>query len=172
MLGKMRFRWITCSMLLSLVGISQEKISEASISRFPALPGSIKQDLRDRGCTVPQPHSGGIENVIRGKFIDAKQIDWAVLCDMKAKNTSQILVYWAGEPSDPAVLRKEPLAGGPCWRSISPVGKAYITEHYQRYGGPKPPVIEHEGINVGICDKASTISYFYRDRWLTLTGAD
>ena len=26
--------------------------------------------------------------------------------------------------------------------------------------------------NLGICDKASTVSYFYRNRWLTLTGSD
>lgn len=168
----MRFRWIMCLAAFSLVAISEEKIPEASVSRFPALPEGIKQDLRDRGCTVPQPHSGKVENVISGHFIGAKQIDWAVLCDVKSKNTSQILVYWAGEASDPTVLGKERLAGGPCWRTIYTVGKPYIMEHYRRLGGPKPPVIDHEGIDVGICDKASTISYLYQNQWLTLTGAD
>jgi hypothetical protein len=83
-----------------------------------------------------------------------------------------ILLYWAGEPSDPAVLGKEHLAGGPCWRSIFAVGKTYIMEHYRRYRGPKPPVIDHEGIDVGLCDKASIVSYLYQNQWLTLAGAD
>lgn len=171
----MRLWGITCFAALSLAALSQEKIPEAAISRFPALPDEIRQDLRDRGCTVPQPHTGHTgptENVISGHFIDPKQIDWAVLCDARSTNRSMILVYWAGEPSDPTILGKELLVGGPCWRTIYTVGKPYIMEHYRRLGGPKPPVIDHEGIDVGICDKASTISYFYRDRWLTLTGAD
>lgn len=168
----MRLRCIKCLAAFSLVAIALEKIPEASISRFPALPDAIRQDLLDRGCTIRHPHSGKSENVISGHFIDPKQIDWAVLCDVKSKNTSQILVYWAGESSGPTILEKERLAGGPCWRSINTVGKAYIMEHYRRLGGPKPPVIDHEGIDVGICDKASTISYLYENRWLTLTGAD
>lgn len=172
MLGKMRLRWITYLAMLSFAAISQDRLPEAPISRFPLLPDSVKQDLRDRGCTVPQPHSGTTENVISGHFADSNQIDWAVLCDVKRKNASMILVYWAGEPSDPTVLGKERLVGGPCWRTIYTVGKAYIMEHYRRYGGPKPPMIDHEGVSVGICDKASTVSYLYRGRWLTLTGAD
>jgi hypothetical protein len=45
-------------------------------------------------------------------------------------------------------------------------------EHYRRYRGPKPPVIDHEGIDVGLCDKASIVSYLYQNQWLTLAGAD
>ncbi len=172
-LDEMKLHCITCFALLSLRAIAQQTIREAPISRFPALPTGIQKNLRSRGCTVPQPPgSRKPENVIRGSFRDPKQIDWAVLCDIRSTNTSMILVYWNQNPSHPAVLGRSPLSNGNCWSTISPVGKAYIMEHYRAYGGPKPPVIDHQGIDVGICEKASTISYFYRNRWLTLTGAD
>jgi hypothetical protein len=168
----MKFLFAMCFAVCSLAASGQETIREAPISRFPALPDGIQHDLLDRGCTIPQPlHSRKLQNVIRGSFRDPKQIDWAVLCDSGPKNTSMILVYWNGNPSRPAVLERQ-LLNTPCWRTIDAVGKTYIMEHYRAYGGPRPPVIDHQGIDVGICDKASTISYLHRGRWLTLTGAD
>lgn len=158
--------------LISFTAAAQEQ-SEVPVSRFPALPKTIQHDLRLRGCTVPQPpgkHT--LANVISGKFRRPHQTDWAVLCDVRSKQESVILVYWNGNPSGPAVLGRMPLAVDRCWREIGPVGKANIMEHYRAYGGPKPPVIDHQGIDIGICEKASTISYFHRGRWLTLTGAD
>jgi len=169
----MNFLFAMCFAVCSLGATAQESIREAPISKFAALPDGIQQDLRHRGCTIPQPlDTRKLQNVIRGTFRDPKQTDWAVLCDIGPKNTSMILVYWNGNPSHPAVLERQPLLNAPCWRTIDAVGKAYIMEHYRAYGGPRPPVIDHQGIDVGICDKASTISYLHRGRWLTLTGAD
>jgi hypothetical protein len=45
-------------------------------------------------------------------------------------------------------------------------------EHYKAYGGEKPPAIDHEGINDLFYGKASEVLYFYRGKWLHLTGAD
>ncbi|MEO8658007.1 MAG: hypothetical protein ABI693_06030 [Bryobacteraceae bacterium] len=44
-------------------------------------------------------------------------------------------------------------------------------DRYRAYGGPKPPPIDHQGIESG-GDKASVVLYHYRGKWLTLQGAD
>jgi hypothetical protein len=164
---------IACLAIFSCLLFSQQPIREASISEFPKLPKAVREDLRIRDCTVPQPPgSTGMANVIRGRFRDSQRMDWAVLCDIRATNTSLLLVYWGGEPSGAAVVSKSRLPDDSCWTDITPVGAAFIMQHYRAYGGPKPPPIDHEGIDVGICEKASTVSYFYRNRWLTLTGSD
>jgi hypothetical protein len=152
---------------------ARQELQEAPISKFAKLPDALREDLQIRGCTVPQPpFSRELTNVIRGHFRDTQHVDWAAVCDVRNKDMSMILVYWAGNFTGPAVLNASKLSKGNCWTEIAPVGKAFITEHYRAYGGPKPPPIDHEGINVGICDKASTVSYFYRNHWLTLTGSD
>jgi hypothetical protein len=45
-------------------------------------------------------------------------------------------------------------------------------EHYDAYGGPKPPPIDHDGIGDIFVEKASVVWYWYRGRWLQLQGAD
>ena len=56
-------------------------------------------------------------------------------------------------------------------RGIRAANRPYIVEHYRAYGGPKPPPIDHQGIEDGT-EKGSTIYYHYRGRWFQLTGAD
>jgi hypothetical protein len=58
------------------------------------------------------------------------------------------------------------------WREISPVGRKVITRDFQAYGGVKPPPINHQGIHDAFIGKASVVLYFYRGKWLKLTGAD
>jgi hypothetical protein len=159
--------------MLSSASLAQQVIHDAPISQFPGLPDPIQHDLLKRGCSVPQPPvSRKLENVIHGHFRNSQNTDWAVLCDIRLKNMSMILVYWGGNAVNPAIVANPISAGDNCWSVITAVGKSYIREHYRAYGGPKPPPIDHQGIDIGICEKASTISYFYKNRWLTLTGAD
>ena len=40
-------------------------------------------------------------------------------------------------------------------------------DHYRAYGGPKPPPIDHQGIESG-GEKASVVLYCYRGKWLKL----
>jgi hypothetical protein len=44
--------------------------------------------------------------------------------------------------------------------------------HYLGYGGPKPPPMNHQGIDDAFLEKASVTYYYYRGKWLQLTGAD
>jgi hypothetical protein len=57
-------------------------------------------------------------------------------------------------------------------RGISPVRTGSIMQHYQAYGGPTPPPIDHQGIDDAFIGKGSETWYFHRGKWLKLTGAD
>jgi len=148
---------------------------------FSQLPKSVISYLQKRGCTIPQvfgetkPH-----NVIRGQFAKPNQFDWAVLCSRN--RVSSILVFWNGSTKSVAEIAREndevysqTMNDGRevgFDRLIGVVGKDYILEHYREYGGRKPPPIKHQGINDAFVEKASTVRYFYRGRWLELQGAD
>ncbi len=164
----------------------QWDVADASTQRlpptnFPQLPLGIRRNLQTRGCRIPQvwdwktPH-----NVIRGMFDHDGQYDWAVLC---SKNRlSSILIFWGGSTTyvseiakvaDKAYLQVVDGDGKIGYsRAITAVGKEYILEHYRWYGGPKPPPINHQGINDIFTGKASVVRYNYRGKWLQLQGAD
>jgi len=57
-------------------------------------------------------------------------------------------------------------------RGISAVGNDFIVQHYDAYGGPKPPPIDHQGIDDAFVEKASVVWCFHNGQWLKLTGAD
>lgn len=147
---------------------------------FRELPANVVRELQRRGCTIPQeaeakkPH-----NVIQAEFAKSGQTDWAVLCSVKGVST--ILVFWNGSEKNPAAIaRTEDRVflqdlGGPKFgysRAIRPVGKDLIMGHYRAYGGPKPPLIDHQGIDDYFVGKASETWYFHRGKWLKLAGAD
>jgi hypothetical protein len=149
-------------------------------SAFSKLPRNIVNFLENRGYTIPQccqdtsPH-----NVICGSFVKKGQQDWAVLASKKRVST--IMVFWNGSDKQPAEV--EPISdktflqgiGGNkigFSRAISVASKAFILQHYESYGGPKPPPIDHEGIDDAFVEKASKVHYYYQSKWLHLTGAD
>ncbi len=147
---------------------------------FADLSAQIRQALERRGCTVPQSYGRPApHNVVRGHFTSAAQVDVAVLCS-KAR-VSSILVFRGGSTTDVAELASSPDAGflqglGPgvigFSRSLAAVDPKYIQDHYVRYGGPKPPPMDHDGIDDGFDGKASVVRYWYGGRWLQLQGAD
>src|SRR5439155_3552909 len=57
-------------------------------------------------------------------------------------------------------------------RAIDAVGRDFIMRHYEASGGPKPPPIDHQGVEDVFIEKASVVWYFYQGQWLKLTGAD
>jgi hypothetical protein len=163
---------------------ADRQVVRLSPKAFPELPGNLRVELERRGCTIPQvpPEvlmSDGRHNVIKGEFSKAGQTDWAVLCSIG--RVSSILIFWNGSVLKPADIEKtadlDHLQG---WggdkivydRAITPVSKKYITEHFNAYGGEKPPPMEHQGIDDAIVGKASMVLYLYRGKWLHLSGAD
>lgn len=149
-------------------------------SAFPLLPGAVVKELERRGCTIPQEGIGKKpSNVIRGHFAKPGQTDWAVLCSLNG--SSAILVFWNGAAADPGeVARREDRIflqgiGGDeiaFSRSISVVGSGVILTHYKAYGGPTPPPLDHQGIDDSFLEKASSVHYFFKGKWLELTGSD
>jgi len=147
---------------------------------FSQLPTQIVNDLEKRGCTIPQIYANQASNVIHGEFKQKGIIDWAILCS--SNNISTILIYWAGDPNSVDAIRESPdrkwLQSGSDGivndysRAIGSVGASYINHYYARYGGPKPPLIDHHGINEYFIDKASTVNYYHEGKWLRLSGAD
>jgi hypothetical protein len=149
-------------------------------SSFKQLPKELIQELERRRCTVPQVWASRQPgNVIRGEFLKKGQTDWAVLCSVNMK--SSILVFPSGSPNNPMNIAEgedlqilQGVGRGQIGysREIAPVGEKYILDHYHAYGGPKPPPIDHLGINDAFVEKASVVLYFYQGKWLQLTGAD
>ena len=171
--------------LLSVLQIDQwEKANREVVrlapSSFSQLPKNVMQELERRNCTIPQvwgEHPPG--NVISGEFLKKGQKDWAVLCSVRLK--SSILVLPAASPQNAYKLAEEEdlnmLQGygeGRIGysRAITPAGESSIQQHYQANGGTVPPSIDHVGIHDAFEEKGSTVLYFYKNKWLTLTGAE
>jgi hypothetical protein len=150
------------------------------VENYPELPSGVAAVLQSRRCTIPQPNRNGpARNVIQGEFFRAGQKGWAVLCSSGAK--SSILVFrnnYDGSPDE--------IAGSPdsrflidTWqgetvysREISTVNQRLILGHYRAYGGPKPPPIDHNGIDDAFLEKASITWYWREGKWVQLQGAD
>lgn len=151
-----------------------------SPSSFKQLPRAVVSSLTKEGCRIPP---GIIEkkiiatNVISGEFAQKGQKDWAILCFINGH--SYIRVFWGG-PAQCAsrIARREDISAteveewGGYDIAIGPVDKKFIMEHYEAYGGVKPPKITHQGINYSILGKASVVYYCHIGQWLELSGAD
>jgi hypothetical protein len=148
--------------------------------RFTELPRSLQIELRRRGCSIPQPFGNGPQqNVIRGSFIRAGQVDWAALCSRERR--SAILIFRNGNPGAIVELARRADAGFleevgankiGFSRTISVASAEFILQHHEWYGGPVPPSLTHVGINDAFLEKASVVWYWHRGRWLQLTGSD
>jgi hypothetical protein len=156
------------------------QVTRLAPSAFPELPANIRRELERRGCTIPQERADEKpQNAIKGEFTRKGQTDWAVLCSVNQIST--ILVFRNASERNPSELARETdisklqAAGGGAIaysRAISSVGREYILRHYHSYGGPKPPTIDHQGINDAFVGKASVVHYFHAGRWVKLARAD
>jgi|ERR1041385_7697690 hypothetical protein len=156
-------------------------VVRVSPAAFHELPRRISRKLISLGCTIPQAKElFGLHNVIRGHFKSPGQIDWAVLCSRN--QTSSILIFWRASASSwSEIVRAEDKvflqtieSGGTIGfsRTIAAVNENYILKHYRNYHGPKPPPLNHQGIENGFVGKGSTIYYYFSRRWHELQGAD
>lgn len=146
---------------------------------FPNLPQPIRVALKRRGCLIPQPYNAqSPRNVIRGAFIRAGQIDWAVLCSRG--QTSAILIFRNG--STTSVDEIERFDDSLRLQVVGPQQIGYSREimvasidnmrRHNPRGGTAPDVFTHAGIEDTFLEKASIIWYWDGDRWLQLTGAN
>jgi hypothetical protein len=146
---------------------------------FPDLPVAVRKDLERRGCTVPQSFAAArAENVARGRFTSATGRDWAVLCSVARVST--ILVFRGGTVPAVAELGRSPDSnflqavddhGAVGYSRAIAVADARMIRAHNR-DNPDLPRLDHDGINDIFVEKASTIWYWYRGRWLGLSGVD
>ena len=152
---------------------------------FSNLPLDIRRDLERRECTIPQPFgTRDPQNVITGAFTRLGDTDWAILCSVRRVST--ILIYREGSvqnvdqiarSTDHSFLQVvdydpggKPIAGYS--RALGVADAKHILTHHRDFGGPKPPPIDHDGIEDSFVEKGSSIFYWHRGRWLTLAGMD
>ena len=144
-------------------------------SAFPDLPKAIAAVLDARNCAIPQPSPDDhARNVIRGEFFDKGATAWAVVCSRGG--SSSILVFRGENDGHPAEIAKWPdenyFQDGHYSREITAADREFILNHYRAYGGPKPPPIDHQGIDDAFLEKASVTYYWHQGQWRKLTGAD
>ncbi len=171
------------SWVLLIFGISCFAQAPLNPTAFPELPQNIRADLQRRHCKIPQllylPNKKVKENVIHGEFAKRGQEDWAVLCE--TGGTTTILVFWNASEINPTQLAQQKDEVGLAYttdnrveniRVISRVGKREIMNSYERFGGPPPPPIDHDGIEDGLAGKASSVNYFHNGKWMGWTSSD
>ena len=146
--------------------------------QLKGLPSNVVTELQKMNCLIPQGILGHT-NAIEGEFVVKGQKDWAVLCSINGK--SSIHVFWGGPERCPGAIAErldgEYLyeRGSGVWeydRGLGKVGEKFILEHYEAYGGVKPPPITHDAIEDRWLEKASVVRYCHQGEWLELTGAD
>lgn len=148
---------------------------------FSQLPRKIVSYLNAQNCTVPQVFGNALpHNVIRGKFDNRKKFDWAVLCSRN--RSSSIYVFLNGSTRsvkklaasrDKDYLQTVDGDGTPGYsRMIVVADRSYILKKNREDAKKKNLRITRQGINDAFVEKASSILYFHRGRWLVLQGAD
>ena len=122
-------------------------------THFVGVPEPVKATLSRLGCQIPQPW--GVlkpSNLIRGEFMEAGRTQWAALC---SRNQSSAIIVIDENGRVQAELASssdlgflQGIGNGQIGysRGLYPVGSDYILDHYQAYGGSKPPPIDHQGI--------------------------
>jgi hypothetical protein len=123
---------------------AEQRIVRLPPTAFPELPRNVVRELQRRGCSIPQEaFTKKPHNVITGQFARPGERDWAVLCSNIGYS-----------------------------RGISAVGKDFILQHFDAYGGPAPPPIDHHGIDDAFIEKGSATLYLHNGEWLKLSGSD
>lgn len=174
---------------LLLIGISAlgQGYSPVAVERTPEsiqrLPPGIRMDLAERKCLVPKYKAftdAGDKAYTTGHFRSKTSRDYAVVCHIPARRVQDVLVYsnsagaWKGEVIAPGTFDPAPNVDK-CEAGVGVATPEYILEHARAYAPEELkhlPNLDHEGVNIDICDKASVVLYFDRGKWLRLQGAD
>lgn len=178
------------SCLLTILAISlaqadewseaEKKIVRLGPSSFSELPKHLVEKLSARNCKIPQTYlNAKPQNVIRGSFAEKGQTDWAVLCSRNG--VSSIQIFWGGpakclskieEREDRVEIQSIGETEIGYSRLIEPISRQAILESHKAHGVPPPPHISHQGIEEMFLEKASTIHYCKKGKWIELTGSE
>jgi hypothetical protein len=175
---------VFCLLTTSALGQVYNPVAkERAPESIHQLPSGIRQDLTRRQCLIPKYKGDtGSEDAAytRGHFRSGTSDDYAVVCHIPSSTVQDVLVYsnpkgvWKGEVIDRGEFDPAPKADK-CEATVGNASRGYILEHARAYAPEELkslPPLDHNGVEVGICEKASTILYFSKGKWLGLQGAD
>jgi hypothetical protein len=147
------------------------------------LPLDVRLNLVKRRCLIPKyKGSSGSEDgaYAMGHFRSKTSVDYAVICHIPARKVQDVLVYsnpggtWKGEVIERGTFDPAPDADK-CEADVGIATPKYIRDHARAYAPEELkhlPKLDHDGVNVGICEKASIVYYLHQGTWLGLQGAD
>jgi hypothetical protein len=159
--------------------VAKERAPESILQ----LPEGARRDLVNRQCVVPK-YIGDVGTkdtaYTKGHFRSVTSVDYAVVCHIPTRKIQDVLVYsntegaWNGEIISRGTFDPSPQADK-CWTTVGVATAKYILDHARAYAPDELkslPRLDHNGVDIGICDKASIIHYFSKGKWLYLQGAD
>ena len=148
-------------------------IRHLPVNSFPQLPVSIQEQLRERGCLIPQTYEAyGPENVVHASLVGRGSSDWAVLCSVKG--TVSLLVFLSGSENGPTVLASAPETErlqahgvsrelGFNW-GIDPATPEQVHEA-QSGMDSRPPRLDHDALADSVIEHKTVYHYFTRNSW-------
>jgi hypothetical protein len=181
---RMRKLFSFCLLASSSLGqvfnpVDKERTPEA----VQQLPREVRLDLVKRQCLIPK-YKGAAENedaaYTMSHFRSRTSVDYAVVCHTPSLKTQNVLVYsrskgaWKGEIIFRGGFDPAPQADK-CEVAVGIATPKDIVVHAQAYAPEELkslPSLDHNGVDVGICEKASIILYFSKGKWQGLQGAD
>lgn len=182
----MRWPSIVCFIAITISGFGQVPspvTRERKPESIPQLPMGVRLDLAKRQCFVPEYYGrvGPEEKAYaKSNFRSATSIDYAVVCHIPGKKAQDVLVYtksvggWNGEVIEHGSFDPSPTTGK-CEHTVGIATPKYIKDHARWYAPEELKhlaKLDHNGVDVGICEKASIVQYFHQGRWRKLQGAD
>jgi hypothetical protein len=175
---------VFCLLASSALGQDFNPVAkERTPESIQQLPTEVRQDLVKRQCLIPK-YKSATENddgaFTMSHFRSRTSFDYAVVCHIPSLKIQNVLVYsrskgvWTGEIIDEGEFDPGPHAGY-CWVTVDIATPKYIVDHAKAYAPEELktlPPLDHNGVDVGLCEKASIVLYFSKGKWLGLQGAD
>lgn len=158
--------------------VENYRIRLLPVESFPALPASVADWLRRRGCMIPQSFEAQEpENVIEGAFRAPYSEDWAALCSVSG--TTTLYVFFAGQFSAPVAIRSQP---DDLWLGHEPGSSVYgsawgvstrTADDLRASTQIRPAfLIDHDAIEDADLERSLTLRYLTAGTWQILFSED
>ncbi len=176
--------WLMTSLMLcqNLSPVVDERSPRSLIQ----LPQEIRRDLSIRKCLVPRYRGDtGQEDraYTHGHFRSNTSEDYAVVCHVLSQKAQDVLVYsklgdeWKGKVIVEDIFDPSLNANRRCEVEVTTASPDLIHAYARELTPQELAVVanlhlDHDGVDVGLCEKASIVHYFTGEKWITLQGAD
>jgi hypothetical protein len=155
-------------------------IRHLPVNSFPDLPTAVQDQLRQRGCLIPQTYQAyGPENVVHARLEGPGTSDWAVLCS--AHGTVSLLVFFGSAPGHPHLLataqeseRLQPRDPGGVLGFNWGIDAAAPQRIHEAQSGLKerPPWLDHDALADSLLDRHTVYHFYSGGAWTLLNVPD